>query len=62
MNNEAIECCAKCKFCCEFYTPPTKTTEAKHEYCCTLFLHENSVMYLGMDILGMCECFDERKS
>lgn len=54
------ERCENCKFCCEFYTPPTLSTKAKHEYCCTLFLHENSIMYLGNNLHGMCECYDGR--
>ena len=55
------ERCENCKFCCELYTPPTINSDAKHEYCCTLFLEENRVMWLGNDIYSLCECFTEKK-
>ena len=55
------ERCANCKYCSTLYTPPTVNTDAKHEYCCTLFLLDaNEVMYLGKDIYSLCECFTEK--
>ena len=55
------EMCKNCKCCCTLYTPPTINSEAKYEYCCTLFLDEGQVMYLGNDIYSLCECFDEKE-
>lgn len=55
------ERCENCKFCHELYTPPTKTTKAKHEYCCTLFLDENQVTVIGNNVYDMCECFTEKE-
>ena len=55
------EQCINCKHCKELYTPPTTTEKAKHEYCGILFLTIDTVTYLGADVFGMCECFDEKK-
>lgn len=53
------EQCINCKYCKELYTPPTRTEEAKHEYCCILFLvyNEDSVTNLGTNAFGRCEGF-----
>lgn len=51
------ERCEFCKFCCTLYTPPTTDSEAKYEYCCTLFVSEGDVMWLGNDISSVCEEF-----
>lgn len=55
------EKCINCQYCKELYFPPTRTEEARHEHCCTLFLDENSVMYLGNNTSGLCECFSEKE-
>lgn len=59
MNN-IKERCENCKFCHTLYTPPDFCRKAKYEYCCTLFLDEGEVMWLGNDIYSLCECFIER--
>lgn len=56
-----VEACENCKHCRELYFPPTMKTDARHEYCCTLFLDENSVMYLDT-VKSLCECFTLRNA
>ena len=51
----------KCKNCVhrkELYFPPMLHKKPVYSNCCTLFLKENSVMYLP-DTDGKCECFKE---
>lgn len=55
------EKCINCRHCKTLYFPPTVNEEARHEHCCTVFLDENSVMYLGNDTSGLCECFSEKE-
>lgn len=55
-----IEACENCVHCRELYAPPTFKRKAWYGLCCTLFLDENSVMYLE-DGKSLCECFTERK-
>ena len=54
------ERCENCKCCYTLYIPPTINSDARDEYCCTLFLDEGQVMYLGNDIYGKCEEFAKR--
>lgn len=61
MNEIMEERCGNCMYCAELYTPPTKDTQPKYEFCCTLFSEERKVMSLGSNIESMCECFTPKK-
>lgn len=55
--NEACENCIHCK---ELYKPPSFGQKAMYGLCCTLFIHEDMVMYLDNG-KSLCECFKAKE-